>query len=317
MLSRVASSLFWMSRYIERAENISRLCEAGFRISLTPKVGGGHKEEWLSTLKSAGVLESYLSIHDEITGETAINFLLFDERNASSVKSCLTSARNNARIVRTKLTRDMWESLNDTWIALQAVSPQSMTNARLPDFLDWVRHRTAQFRGALLGTVLRDEGYYFSQLGAFTERADNTARIVDVKYYLLLPDHQAVGGAIDTYQWETILRAVSAQRSYRHIFHEDYRPWRVAEFLILRPEMPRSLRFCYDWLNVTIDGLIERRHPELSAAALIRSTHQLLKSSQMDDIFQAGLHEFLTDFIDRNNRVTGNLAVDYCFAQAA
>ncbi|WP_026380921.1 alpha-E domain-containing protein [Afifella pfennigii] len=317
MLGRVAASLFWMSRYMERAENIARLCEAGFRISLTPKVGGGYKEEWLSTLRSAGVFDAYQAAHEEVSGENAINFLLFDERNPSSVRSSLTAARTNARIVRTKLTRDMWESLNDTWIALQAVSPQSMSNARLPDFLDWVRHRTAQFRGALLGTVLRDEGYYFSQFGAFMERADNTARILDVKYYLLLPDHQSVGGAIDTYQWETILRAVSAHRSYRHVFHEDYRPWRIAEFLILRPEMPRSLRYCYDWLAVTAEGLSERYGEERPTAELVRSTHQLLKQSEMGAIFQDGLHEFLTDFIDRNNRLTVSLAADYYFDPTA
>ncbi|MBZ8134844.1 hypothetical protein CLD20_16325 [Afifella sp. IM 167] len=317
MLGRVASSLFWMSRYIERAENIARLCEAGFRISLTPSIGGGHKEEWLSTLQSAGVIDGYKDAYDEVTGESAINYLLFDERNHSSVRSSLTAARTNARIVRTKLTRDMWETLNDTWMGMQAVSPHQMTNARLPDFLDWIRERTAQFRGALLGTILRDEGYYFCQFGAFMERADNTARILDVKYYVLLPDHQSVGGPIDNYQWETILRAVSAHRSYRHVFHEDYKPWRIAEFVILRPEMPRSLRFCYDWLNVTAEGITEIYGEERPTAELIRSTHRLLKHSDMGAIFQNGLHEFLTDFIDRNNRVTTGLASDFYFNPTA
>ena len=165
------------------------------------------------------------------------------------------SARTNARFVRTKITRDMWEAMNSTWLAYDAIKPEEMTAARLPELIDWIRQRTALFRGSLLGTILRDDGYFFSQLGAFVERADNTARILDVKYFILLPSNQMIGGEIDTYQWETILRSVSAHRAYRHVFHENYRPWNVADFLILHAEMPRSLRFCYDWLSIAIEGL--------------------------------------------------------------
>jgi uncharacterized alpha-E superfamily protein len=313
MLGRTADSLFWMSRHMERAENMARLAEAGFRISLTPDTGDGHREEWRSTLTSAGVLGLFLDKYGDAFFDQAIGFILFDDDNPSSVRSCLRAARTNARSVRSKITRDMWEALNSTWLAYDAISPTEITAARLPELLDWIRERTSLFRGALLGTILRDDTYFFSQLGAFIERADNTARIIDVKYFILLPDSQAIGGDVDTYQWETILRSVSAHRSYRHVFQDNYRPWNVADFLILRPEMPRSLRFCYDWLDDTIGGLSSHYDERLPSAELIAATRTMLKTANMDTIFQQGLHEFLTGFIRRNNQLTDTLSIDYHF----
>ncbi len=313
MLGRTAESLFWMSRQIERAENMARLAEVGFRISLTPGIGGGHREEWRSTLTSAGVVDQFFAKYGEASFDKAMDFILFDDDNASSVRSCLRSARANARFVRTKITRDMWEAMNSTWIAYDSIKPQDVTAARLPELIDWIRQRAALFRGSLLGTILRDDGYFFSQFGAFVERADNTARILDVKYFILLPSNQMIGGEIDTYQWETILRSVSAHRAYRHVFHENYRPWNVADFLILHAEMPRSLRFCYDWLSAAIEGLCALYGTRPPSADLIAETRNMLQTMNMETIFQAGLHEFLTGFIARNNRLTAALAADYHF----
>jgi uncharacterized alpha-E superfamily protein len=311
MLGRTAESLFWMSRQMERAENMARLAEAGFRIALTPDTGDGHAAEWRSTLTSAGVIDLFLDKHGEAF-DKAIGFILFDDDNPSSVRSCLRAARTNARFVRTKITRDMWQALNTTWLSFDAIDPAEITTARLPELLDWIREHTALFRGALLGTILRGDTYHFSQLGAFIERADNTARILDVKYFILLPSNQAIGGAIDTYQWETILRSVSAHSSYRHVFSDGYRPWNVAEFLILRPEMPRSLRFCYDWLKNTVDGMTADYGTQPSAA-LIDTTRNMLATIGLDAIYRQGLHEFLTAFIAGNNRLTTVLADDYNF----
>jgi uncharacterized alpha-E superfamily protein len=313
MLARTAETMFWMSRQIERAENMTRLAEAGFRLSLTPGAGDGHREEWRSTLTSAGVIDGFVEKYGEAKFDKAIEFILFDDDNASSVRSCLRSARTNARAVRTKITRDMWEALNSTWLAYDAMKPGEISAARLPELLDWIRQRTALFRGALLGTILRDDGYFFSQLGAFVERADNTARILDVKYFILLPSNQMIGGEIDTYQWETILRSVSAHRAYRHVFHENYRPWNVADFLILHAAMPRSLRFCYDWLQAAVDGLTHYYGTRPSSADLVVETRTLLMTTSMETIFQGGLHEFLTGFIGRNNRVIDALSADYNF----
>ena len=313
MLSRTAESLFWMSRLMERAENMARLTEAAFRISHPPDTGDGHREEWRSTLASAGVIDRFLEKYGDAASDNAITFILFDDENPSSVRSCLRAARTNARMVRTKITGDMWEAMNSTWLTFDAMQPGEITAASLPELLDWIRERGALFRGTLLGTILRDDGYFFSQLGAFIERSDNTARILDVKYFILLPSNQAIGGDIDTYQWETILRSVSAHRAYRHVFHENYRPWNVAEFLILHKEMPRSLRFCYDWLQAAVDGLGALYGERGRASDMVAETRNLLMTASMETIFQDGLHEFLTAFISRNNRLTAAISTDYHF----
>lgn len=313
MLGRTAASLFWMSRYIERAENIARLTEVGYRISLTPDVGFGHREDWKSTLIAAGCLDGFLAKHDAIGGEKVQYWLLFDRDNPSSVRNCLETARNNGRAVRTALTREMWEALNSTWIEFAAIRPADLASGRLPEFLDWVRMRSNLFRGALLGTLLRDEGYHFSQAGAFIERADNTARILDVKYYVLLPSNEAVGGDLDASQWETILRSVSAHRSYRHVYKDRYRPWNVAEFLMLSPEMPRSLRFSCDWVNRATAGLSAATGAGARANADAAALLATLERADMGAIFRNGLHEFLTEFLTRNNAVSAAIAADYNF----
>lgn len=313
MLGRTASSLFWMSRYIERAENIARLTEVGTRISMTPDTGVGHREDWKSTLIAAGCLDAFLRHNPAITAEKAKHFLLFDSNNPSSVRCCLETARNNARAVRTGLTREMWEALNSTWIEFASIKPGDLDSSKLPDFLDWIRQRSNMFRGALLGTLLRDEGYYFAQLGAFIERADNTARILDVKYYVLLPSHEMIGGGLDVYQWETILRSVSAHTSYRHVYKDSYKPWNVAEFLILRPEMPRSLRFSYDWIERVLNGLHGVNPAGQEARDLTATVLGELKSGTIDAIFQNGLHEFLSQFMIRNNQISATVAKDYHF----
>lgn len=313
MLARHAGNLFWLSRYMERAESIARLVEAGFRIALMPETSEGHRDEWRSTLASAGVLEAFCDRHDGFLPHDILQFLLFDEANPSSIRSSLMTARTNGRMVRTKITRDMWEALNSTWLAFDDVKPASVTTANVPDFLDWIRQRSALFRGALLGTILRDDTYFFSQLGAFVERADNTARILDVKYFLLLPTSQAVGGEMDTWQWEMILRSVSAHRSYRHVFRTRYSAGRVAEFLILRREMPRSLRFCYDWLDLSMAGLCDHYGARTAAADLVAETRDSLRNARIGDIFDAGLHEFLSAFVVRNDRLTRLIAQNYHF----
>ena len=316
MLGRTASSLFWMSRYMERAENLARLIEVGYRISLTPGVGG-HRNEWRSTLVSAASLDGYVAKYgdqQEVDEQKAIDYLLFDPDNPSSVRSCLEAARNNGRGVRTALTRDMWEALNTTWVEFVALGPADLRGGRLPVVLDMVRQRAMLFRGAMLGTTLRGDGYYFSQLGAFMERADQTARILDVKYYILLPRSEAIGGDIDTYQWETILRSVSANRAYRHVYRDEFKPRNVVEFLILRAEMPRSLRFTYRWILESLTGLAHYYGTAAPSLSEARGIHDMLEQGELDQIFREGLHEYLIDFIARNNALASTLAADYNFA---
>lgn len=313
MLARTADELFWLSRYMERAENMARLVEVGYRIALMPRDVAEYRKEWRSTVVSAGCETGFQSKHDEYTTEAVVDYLLLDADNPSSVYSCLATARNKARAVRTALTREMWETLNATWLDLAGAKPRSLTPDVLPDFLDWVKQRSQLFRGALLGTHLRNDPYYFCQLGAFMERADNTARILDVKYYILLPEHETIGGGLDNYQWTTILRSVSAHRSYRWFYHENYKPWRIAEFLILCKEMPRSLACCYLEIEAGLERLAAIYGVRTPAHDLAGAMSQRLQSSDITSIFQQGLHEFLAGFIASNNRLGEDISLAYHF----
>ena len=314
MLGRTANDLFWMSRYIERAENIARLLEVGYRIALLPREGHGQNEEWRSTLRSAGCDKGYLSKYGTYDTLNVVNFMLFDGDNPSSVYSCLATARRNARAQRTAMTREMWESLNSAWLTFSAKDATALAPNALPPLLDWIKERSALFRGALLNTILRNDTFCFSQLGTFLERADNTARILDVKYYVLLPHNEIVGGEIDSVQWAAILRSVSAHRSYRWVYKENYKPWRIAEYLILNEQMPRSLRSCYMEIETALGDLAKLYGTEQPCHITSRMVADRLKSGNINEIFQSGLHEFLEDFIASNNRVGMEISEAYHFA---
>lgn len=313
MLGRAANDLYWLARYIERAENMARLIEVGYRIVLLPRAGEGYHQEWQSTLESAGCLTGYKARHGELDTPKVIDYMLFDTTNPSSIATCLASARHNGRAQRTALTRDMWESLNSAWLEFSAIKPGSVTSNSLPELLDWIRSRSALYRGSLMNTILRNDTYYFSQLGTFIERADSTSRILDVKYYHLLPSTEMVGSGTDNFQWTSILRSVSAHRSYRWVFKDSYKPWKIADYLMLNRQMPRSLRSCYDELNIALNDLgilYGQRHPCHATAA---ATRDLLIEGDIKRIFQTGLHEFVQDFIGRNNKLGSEISQAYHF----
>jgi uncharacterized alpha-E superfamily protein len=313
MLGRTANDLYWLARYVERAENIARLTEVGYRIFLLPRSSDGPHQEWSSTLESAACKDRYFAKYDTLDAHNVINFLLFDPDNPSSVQTCLTMARRNARAQRTAITRDMWESLNTSWIDFAGFDPKQASANDLPRILDWVKQRSALYRGALLNTILRNDTYCFSQLGTFVERADNTARILDAKYYVLLPSVGLVGSPVDNLQWSAILRSVSAHRSYRWVYKENYQPGNIAEFLILNGQMPRSLRSCYDEIATAL-GDLEQHYGQTPACKRISDeTSQRLRTATVNDIIASGLHEFLTDFTHRNAQLATGVAEAYHF----
>jgi len=315
MLGRTANDLFWLARYVERAESMARLIEVGYRIALLPREDEeGYNEEWLSTLASAGCADGYLAKYETPNARDVINYLLFDNSNPSSVQSCLSAARRNGRAQRIALTRDMWEALNDSWIEFSKIRPADVTANELPGLLDWIRARSALFRGAMLNTILRADAYHFSQIGTFLERADNTARILDVKYFVLLPEIEMVGSGIDNVQWAAILRSVSAHRSYRWVYKQNYRPWRIAEYLIFNRAMPRSLHACYDYITASLDGLTQNCGGSGYACHdTAHETARFLAEGDINAVFQSGLHEFLVDFIGSNNRLGREIAEAYHF----
>jgi uncharacterized alpha-E superfamily protein len=314
MLGRSANDLFWMSRYIERAENIARLLEVGYRIALLPREGDGQDNEWYSTLRSAGSEKGYLSKYGAYDTRDVVNYMLFDPDNPSSVYSSLATARRNARAQRTALTREMWESLNSAWLEFSSTDSAKIGSNELPRLFDWIKERSALFRGTLLNTILRNDTFYFSQLGTFLERADNTARILDVKYYVLLPHNEIVGGEIDSVQWAAILRSVSAHRSYRWVYKDSYKPWQIADYLILNRQMPRSLHSCYEEIVSALDQLGGFYGSNNGCQSLAHETRGLLAEGDMSAIFQSGLHEFLAEFIARNNRLGNQISTTYHFA---
>jgi len=314
MLSRTASNLYWMARYVERAGNLARVMEVADRMSLMPSTnleGPGTGSEWHSALITSGNEEGYLQKHELINGQQIQSYLLFDADNPSSVRSCFETARQNARMVRSNLTTEVWESINDTWLEFSKKSTTLLDGNNLRSLFDWVRERSLQFHGAVMGTMLRDDAFAFTRMGTYLERGDNTARILDVKYHILLPDHAPVGGTLDYYQWASILRAVAAHRSYRHLYCESYRPWLIAELLTLRVEMPRSLVACLGELRKHLVSLAEIYGHQQECHRLSGQMHAELAFGRIQDIFQQGLHEFLTSFIDRNYELNDQIHKDF------
>ncbi|MEZ5961421.1 MAG: alpha-E domain-containing protein [Hyphomonadaceae bacterium] len=309
MLARAAESLFWLARYMERMDNLARLIEAAQSMAGVLS----ETEEWRSALTAAGVDELYDATYDVVTPESAALFLCNSPTNPSAIVSCLDKARINARAMRGALTRDMWDAVNQGWLESRQLAQDAFAPAKLPDTLDWVRTVSTRFSGAYQTTMLRNENYWFTRLGTFLERADNTARILDVKYHLLLPESSSgVGGMLDYYQWTSVLRAVSAVRAYQWVYREEVKPWNVAELLLLRQEMPRSLRACYDAITQCLDEIAAvhggKRGECHRLAGAIASQ---LRYGRIGDIFQSGLHEHLTDQIERAAELGDQIAAYY------
>ncbi|GAA5543190.1 MULTISPECIES: alpha-E domain-containing protein [Brucella/Ochrobactrum group] len=311
LLGRTANGLFWMFRYIERAENMARLVDAGLRMALTKTSDA--PEEWSSVVVSAGASQAFSARYDAYNAANVADFLLRDTSNPSSVMSCFETARSNARMVRTALTREAWESVNEAWMLLKKSLSKPLKESDLPPLLDQIKRETALIRGAFHGTMLRNEIFDFAGLGTFIERADNTARILDVKYYVLLPAISYVGTTLDNYQWESILRSVSAHRSYRWVYDGDYRPAHVADYLILNGRMPRSLNYCYRSINEHLDFLSKDYDSHATCHETGEKIFSTLQNQDISAIFDVGLHEFLTDFIKCNNRLGNEIAETYNF----
>jgi uncharacterized alpha-E superfamily protein len=300
MLARAADGCFWLARYVERMDNVARLIDAAQSMAGMTESG----DEWMSALIAAGCEDGFLAKYAEATPDAALHYLATDRDNPSSILNCLAATRTNARAMRTMLTRDMWDGVNGAWLEARRLAPDAFTFERLPETLDWVKTAATRFYGAYETTMLRNEFYWFTRLGTFIERADNTARIIDVKYHILLPRPDEVGGAADYYQWTSILRAVSAVRGYQWVYKGEVAPWNVADLLILRPEMPRSLRACYDEIERSLRAIAETHDGRTGEChRLVGQIAARLRYGRIDDIYQQGLHEFLTEMIEQTGTV--------------
>lgn len=311
MLSRTADNLYWMSRYVERAESIGRILYASSRMSAIPHLYAGSTNEWQSALAAAACEDAYAGLHSEATPEEVIEFLAFSDENPSSIRNCLRNARSNARAVRTALTLDTWEAINGGWLELQRFRQEDVAPANLNRFIGWVKEVSLRVDGSAYRSMLRNDAYWFSRLGVYIERADTTARILDVKYHVLLPASEQVGGGVDYYQWSAILRAVSALTAYHWVYRDSLKPWLIAELLILREEMPRSLASCYANISTFLDELARSYGRQGESQRFARRLHARLRNARTEEVFQGGLHEFLTEFIDENNRLGATITDQY------
>ncbi len=312
MLGRTANGVFWLARYLERAENTVRLIEAGFRMALT-RDAVTSEEEWRSVLTTVGATAAFQATGGSFTGERVWNFLLRDKANPGSVLAMIEGARTNARSVRTALTREVWEAVNESWMVLKDLLAKPVREASLGQVLGAVRRQATLVRGAVEGSMLRNENYNFFRIGTFIERGDNTARILDVKYYVLLPSLAWVGSRLDNVQWESVLRSVAGDRAYRWLNAGAIDPRGIAEFLVLDQRFPRSLHFCVDKLRSNLFGLAHQYGHETSAHELVRGFSTRIHESKIEQIFEDGLHEFITEFIACNRQVAQAIERDYRF----
>jgi uncharacterized alpha-E superfamily protein len=309
VLSRTAENLYWMGRYMERAECTARLIEMGQRMAMLP--ASWSDEEWRSVLTATGCLDR-VDGDAPVTEGAVLRTLMLDPENPASIRACLDRARANGRAERQRLTREMWEPLNENWRRLEGMDVAT-AERELPPLLDWVKNRAALFRGAASTSMLRADAYEFLRLGTHVERADMTLRLLDVKYYVLLPETDAVGGGRDYHQWTSVLWATSAMRAFHHVYRGDYAPWKIADFLILNRAFPRSVAFCYDEIGRSLDRLAASHGARMECHRTAQEMMAELTDAEMGDLFQEDLHAFILSAIRTTGRLSGEIYRAYHF----
>ena len=313
MLSRTADHLFWMARYMERAENTARMLDVNYQTALLPQSAAVAEQGWRGLLSISELTADYVNRYGDVTPRQVMDFMVRDERNPSSILSCLRAARENARAVRGTLTTEVWETTNQTWLEFNRLVADG-TLARDPSSLfEWVKFRSHLSRGVTVGTMLQDEAFHFIRIGSFLERSDNTARLLDVKFHAVESEFHGLAPAreheADFYHWSAVLRSVSAFEVYRKVYRDAISPDRVAELLILRRDMPRSLHAS---LREVVDNLAQVSNDH-SAETQRRAGRLLadLQYGRIDEILATGLHAFLTQFLDRVNDLGAGVSRDF------
>ena len=313
MLSRTADHLYWMSRYTERAENTARMLDVNYQTSLLPQSAAVSRVGWEGMLSISELMPAYTAKHGEIEPQQVMQFMVKDETNASSILACLRAARENARAVRGTLTTEVWETQNQTWLELNRMLRGGEYERDPSQFFEWVKFRSHLSRGVTVGTMLMDEALHFMRLGTFLERSDNTARLVDVKFHAVQSDFFGAASEkdqeYDFYHWSAILRSVSGFEIYRKVYRDVIKPERVADLLILRPDMPRSLHAS---LNEVVSNLAmvanDQSSETLRRAGRLRAE---LQYGNIEEILANGLHAFLTQFLDRVNDLGVRISRDF------
>lgn len=323
MLSRTADHLFWMARYMERAENTARMLDVNYQTSLLPQSADMFEQGWRGLLSISELTWSFSQKYREVTPRNVVDFMVRDEANPSSISACLRAARENARAVRGALTTEVWETQNQTWLEFNRMLAGGAVLQRDPgSVFEWVKFRSHLSRGVTVGTMLADDAMHFLRLGTFLERADNTARLLDVKFQALGAGEEPgernggkEGQEVDFYHWSAILRSVSGFEIYRKVYRNVIHPEKVAELLILRPDMPRSLAACMNEVVSNLQFVANQQSGEtLRRAGRLRSD---LEYGRIDEILATGLHAYLTQFLDRVNDLGVGISRDFLVPMAA
>jgi len=322
MLSRTADHLFWMSRYMERAENTARMLDVNYQTSLLPQSADMAEQGWRGLLSISELSGSFFQRYAEVDARSVMRFMVRDEDNLSSIWNCLRAARENARAVRGTLTTEVWETQNQTWLEFNRLLKEGAFERDPGAFFEWVKFRSHLSRGVTVGTMLMDEALHFIRIGTFLERADNTARLLDVKYHALTGgEYFGAGGStsptqeVDFYHWSAILRSVSGFEIYRKVYRNVIRPERVAELLILRPDMPRSLAASMNEVVANLQLVANQQSGEtLRRAGRLKAD---LQYGRIDEILATGLHAYLTQFLDRVNDLGVGISRDFLVPMAA
>jgi uncharacterized alpha-E superfamily protein len=308
MLSRTADNLYWTGRYIERAENLARVLDVSYRNALLDLAGSSPETEWRDALASLGNPPQFSQRKHVLNETDVMRFFAVDTESPCSIKFCMHAARENARALRAVISTEMWESINTSWLALRDLDEAGLRDRGLREFFDWVKDRSHLFRGVSHATTLHDESFHFLRLGTFLERADSTARLLDTKYRSLEGMNAEAAGAT-YYAWGAVLRQASAFRAYHQTYHDVITPRRVAELLLLRPEMPRSLRFCTSQVVEHLDALAGTR--DIDAQRLAGELNACLRFARIDRVLGDGLHDFLAEITRRIAGLSAQLAKDF------
>ena len=313
MLSRTAENLFWSARYIERADSLARLLEVGYRISLIPNTESGYTNEWESILETSGIKNEYLKKYKTISKEKIIFYLLFDPQNSSSVKNCIKTARENIRMVRTAVTLEVWNAVNSSYHELDKNMKDTKSLLKeLPEIIEWIKKQVNLIRGTILNTQLINDGYDFLILGTYFERADFTARIIDVKYFILLPSADYIGSEIDNFQWSLMLRSISSFRAFKWAYgSKEINSNKIIDFLVLNMMCPRSLIFSIEKINHHLERL-EKFYDQTEINQInINKFYKSFKKLNVNKILEIGLHNFLKDFIKKLSSFYINIEKKY------
>lgn len=316
MLSRTADHLYWMARYTERAENTARMLDVNVQTSMMPQSAEAAENGWRAMLGISELNAAFDDKYGLLTAKDVLDFMVRDPQNPSSITSCLTQARENARAVRGTLTTEVWETQNTTWLDMQNRLSGRQLERDPSQFFEWVKYRSHLSRGVTIGTMLKDEAFYFIRLGTFLERADNTARILDVKFHSAAADaSENEDNEIDFYYWAAILRSVSAFEIYRKVYRDVISPERVAELLMLRPDMPRSLLACMEEVVANLKNI--RNDVSADTERFAGRLHAELTFSTIDEILAGGLHDYLTQFLERIYELGNRVSRDFLVPLAA